>query len=114
VAEMTDDDVLELERVQRAMKGSPELKRWERAQYAFEFWREKVVVGAVRPAWEDLPGLERAVWHALIVNLDSTCPARDAEVRGTTRILTKDAAKALDSIADVLHLRASDLRDLLN
>lgn len=58
----TDEEMLRMERVAREDVGSPEADRWQRAEAAFTFWRERTSLD-VPPDWESLPGLERVIWY---------------------------------------------------
>lgn len=74
---MTDEDVLRMEHENRTMRGSVEAETWKRAQFAFELWRRKTKATSNPTAWVNLPGLERAIWHEIIVLLDATSPAAE-------------------------------------
>ena len=66
---MSDHELLELEKAQRSVPGSPEAATWERAQWAFERVAAWTSVGIPR-RWDRLSGMDRAVWHDVVSMLD--------------------------------------------
>lgn len=66
---LENDAVLEMERVNRENSGSPEAQRWERAQFAFEFFARRTQIGTPHD-WDSLAGTERAIWHDMVALLE--------------------------------------------
>ena len=71
---MSDRQLLELERTERADRDTHTARIWDQAQFAFETWRGWTSFNGPR-RWNQLSGMERVIWHDMIVRLYLGNPA---------------------------------------